>query len=92
MTKFLIEVPHEARKEACEEAVRIFQETGNHFMTNADWGCMDGEHKAWMLLSMDSKENVRNILPPAFRKQAKVVELVKFETEDLEKNVEMHEK
>ena len=90
MTKYLIEVPHDAKKEACREAVRIFQETGNHFMTNADWGCKDGEHKAWLLLNMDSKEVVRNILPLAFRQSAKIVELVKFETEDLEKNVEMH--
>lgn len=91
MTKYMVEVPHEAKKEACREAVRIFKETGNHFMTNADWGCMDGEHKAWLLLNMDSKEHVRNILPPAFRNSAKIVELVKFETEDLEKNVEMHD-
>jgi hypothetical protein len=90
MSKFLIEVPHEAKKEACMEAVRIFQETGNHFLTNADWGCMDGEHKAWLLLEIDSKSQANNILPPMFRNSAKIVELVKFETEDLEKNVEMH--
>lgn len=91
MAKFLIEVPHEAKKEACREAVHIFQETGNHFMANAEWGCMDGEHKAWLLLDIDSKAQAKSILPPAFRNSAKIVELIKFETEDLGKNMEMHD-
>ena len=91
MPKYLIEVPHEAKKEACEEAVRIFLETGSHFLTNADWGCNDGEHKAWFLLNIDNKAQAQNILPPAFRHSAKVIELVKFSTDDLEKNMEMHD-
>jgi len=87
MTKYLIEVPHEAKKEACEEAVRIFLNTGSHFLTNADWGCKDGEHKAWFILNTDSREEARNILPPALRHQAKVIKLIQFSTDDLEKNI-----
>ena len=90
MTKYLIEVPHEAKKEACQEAVRIFLDTGSHFLTNADWGCKDGEHKAWFILDIDSKDRARNILPPAFRHQAKIIKLIKFSTEDLEKNIRIH--
>ena len=91
MAKYLIEVPHEAKKEACEEAVRIFLNTGSHFLTNADWGCKDGEHKAWFILNTDSKEEAQNILPPAFRHQAKIVKLIKFSTDDLEKNIQYHD-
>jgi hypothetical protein len=90
MTKYLIEVPHDAKREACEEAVRIFLETGSHFLTNADWGCKDEEHKAWFILDIDSKDQARNILPPAFRHQAKIIELIKFSTEDLGKNIRIH--
>ena len=90
MTKYLIEVPHEAKKEACEEAVRIFLNTGSHFLTNADWGCKDGEHKAWFLLNIDSKEQARNIIPIAFRHQAKIVKLIKFSTDNLEENIQIH--
>ena len=90
MTKYLIEVPHEAKKEACEEAVRIFLNTGSHFLTNADWGCKDGEHKAWFILDIDSKDQARNILPPTFRQQAKIIKLIKFSTKDLGKNIRIH--
>jgi len=50
MEKYLIEVPHEATKAACVNAVRVFLQTGSHFLANADWGCHDGEHKAWLLV------------------------------------------
>ena len=50
MTRYLIEVPHENNKDACKQAVQAFMETGSHFMTNADWGCGDDEHKAWFVL------------------------------------------
>ena len=90
MTKYLIEVPHEAKKEACEQAVQIFLDTGSHFLTNADWGCKDGEHKAWMILNIDSKEQARNILPPAFRRQAKIIKLIKFSIDNLEDNKRYH--
>jgi hypothetical protein len=90
MTKYLIEVPHDAKREACEKAVRIFLKTGSHFLTNADWGCKDGEHKAWFILDIDSKDQARNILPPTFRQQAKIIKLIKFSTKDLGKNIRIH--
>jgi hypothetical protein len=52
-------------------------------MTNADWGCMDGEHTAWIIVEVDSKEQARSILPPAFRSQAKIVALNKFTLEQI---------
>ena len=55
MPRFLIEVPHDNTKDACMRAVKIFHETGSHFMTNADWGCADNEHKAWFVVELDSK-------------------------------------
>ena len=83
MTKYLIEVPHGEDKQACEEAIQIFLASGSHFITNADWGCMDGEHKAWMVVEVDSKVEAKYILPPAFRHQAKITSLVKFELDEL---------
>ena len=46
MTRFLIEVAHKNNKNACDQAVQASMATGSHFMTNADWGCGDDEHKA----------------------------------------------
>ena len=84
MGKFLIEVPHEEEVIACARVVEIFLKTGSHFVTHADWGCLDGEHKAWILVEGENKEEARRILPPAFRFQAKIVSLCKFSMEEIE--------
>ncbi len=64
MEKYLIEVPHEASKSACLNAVRVFLQTGSHFLANADWGCHDGEHKAWLLVEVENKGQANQIVPP----------------------------
>src|SRR6476660_4895919 len=78
MAKFLIEVPHESETIACARAAKVLLETGSHFLTHADFGCCDGVHKAWIVVDVDTKEEARNMLPPAYRKQASVVQLCKF--------------
>ena len=82
MARYLIEVPHADDKESCNQAVKAFMETGSHFMTNADWGCGDGEHKAWFVVELDSKDQARTILPPLFRENAKIIELQRFSPAD----------
>jgi hypothetical protein len=90
MTRYLIEVPHEDSKDACSQAVQAFMETGSHFMTNADWGCGDGEHKAWIVVDLDSKEQARMILPPLFRENAKIIKLQQFNVEAAEETIQKH--
>jgi len=90
MAKFLIEVPHEPEEMACARAVEIFLKTGSHFLTHADWGCFDGEHKAWIIIEVDSKEEARYILPPVYRSQAKIIELNKFTMEEIDQILRRH--
>jgi hypothetical protein len=90
MTRFLIEVPHENTKEACESAARVFMATGSHFMTNADWGCPDDEHKAWFIVDVDSKEEALAILPPLFRAHAKIITLQRFSPEEIDETMDQH--
>jgi hypothetical protein len=59
MAKYLIEVPHEANKTACFRAAQTLHKTGSHFLTNADFGCLDGEHKAWITVDVPDKESQR---------------------------------
>ena len=92
MPKFLIEVPHEGDERACALVVQIFLATGSHFLTHADWGYMDGEHSAWIIVEVDSKEEARSILPPAFRSQAKIVGLNKFTMEQIEEIMGRHQR
>lgn len=89
--RFLIEVPHEGTPEACVRAVEVFLKTGSHFLSRADWGCKDGVHKAWILVEVDSKDEARNIVPPLFRPQTKIVQLNTFTPKDIEGIRRQHE-
>ena len=90
MPKFFIEVPHEGTTQDCARAIDLFHRTGSHFLTHADWGCMDGEHKAWIMVEMDSRDEARAIVPPPYRADAKVVQLNAFTREDLDKILRKH--
>lgn len=90
MARFLIEVPHEAEERACALVVQIFLKTGSHYLTNAEWGCMDGEHKAWIIVEAESKENARIVLPPAFRSEARIVKLNRFTMEEIDEILVHH--
>ncbi len=83
MSKFLIEVPHGADKKACDQAIQVFLQTGSHFLTHAEWGCMDGEHKAWIIVEVETREDARYIVPPLFRQDAKIVQLTTFTSKDI---------
>ncbi len=90
MPRFLIEVPHEEEEVACAKVVQVFLSTGSHFLSHADWGCMDGEHKAWIIVDVETKEEARCILPPAFRAQARIVQLNYFTLEEMEAILRRH--
>jgi len=91
MTRFLIEVPHEEQEVACARAVETFLQTGSHFLVNADWGCSDGEHKAWMILEVESKEDAQLVLPPSLRPEARIVRLNKYTMQDAEESLRHHD-
>jgi hypothetical protein len=90
MAKFLIEVPHEPEERACALAIQILLKTGSHFLTNAEFGCFDGEHKAWVIIEEESKEEARRILPPVLRSKVKIVGLSKFTLEQIDEMLEHH--
>ena len=91
MPRFLIEVPHEEEVVSCARAIKVLLETGSHFLTKADFGCEDGVHKAWIVVDVDSKEEARNILPPAYRRQATIVALCKFGIKEVDELIRHHE-
>ena len=90
MARFLIEVPHERDEIACAQVAKIYLSTGSHFLANADWGCYDGEHKAWIIVDADSKEEARSVLPSAFHYQAKIVKLKRFTIEEIDEVLSHH--
>ncbi len=90
MARFLIEVSHDEEVASCIQVVQTFLQTGSHFLSNADWGCQDGEHKAWIIVDVDTKEEALCVLPPVFRSKAKIVKLNKFKMEDIDEMVRHH--
>lgn len=91
MAKFLIEVAHDADELTCAKAVEVFLKSGSHFLTHADWGCMDGEHKAWIVVDVDNKDEARAVVPPAFRSEAKVVQLNAFTLSEIGEFIRRYE-
>ncbi len=84
MGRFLIEVKQEAERVDCARVVEILLKSGSRLLMRADWGCMDGEHKAWIIAEVDSKEEAWSILPPSLQPRAKVVQLNYFTTEEID--------
>ena len=91
MPRFLIEVAHEEEEVACAKVVQVFLNTGSHFLSHADWGCRDGEHKAWIVVEVDSRDEALAIVPPAFRSQARVVQLNAFSMEQIQEILRQHQ-
>jgi hypothetical protein len=87
MGKFLIEVPHGDDTLSCVRAIQIFLTSGSHFLTHAEWGCEDGEHKAWLIVDVDSKESARQILPSSYRAEAKITGLSRFSMEQMDETL-----
>ena len=90
MEKFLIEVPHAGDKASCTRAVQVFLDSGSHFVTNAEWGCMDGDHKAWLIVEIENREAAMRLLPSGFRANAKIIKINKFTRKDMEEVIHDH--
>lgn len=90
MTRFLIEVPHEKTEQACNRAIDVFKATGSHFLSNADWGCHDNEHKAWMVVELDDKQQALSIVPPEFRSAARITEIERLSQANMESVAKEH--
>ena len=84
MPRFLIEVPHEEEIVACAKVVKVFLASGSHFLTHADWGCHDGDHRCWMIVDVADRREALGIVPPAFRAEARIVALGRFTMEEID--------
>ncbi len=60
-------------------------------MTNDDFGCLDGVHKAWFFMDASNKDEVLRVVPPAYRKDEKISQLNKFKLEDVVELLKHHE-
>lgn len=90
MPRFYIEIPHEADKVSCLKAIKVLMETGSHFLTNAEYGCLDNDHTARLIIELENKEQALMVIPRAYRENAKVVKLSTFDLEKVDRALELH--
>lgn len=84
MEKFLIEVKHGGDKSSCLLAIQSFLSSRSHYVSSVEWGCIEGEQKAWLILKTENKETAMKILPAAYRQNAKVTEIHKFTRKEID--------
>lgn len=83
MPRYLIELTHSDEHRACVLALQAIEQSGSHFMTNAEWGCADGVHSGWVVAELASREEALQLVPPQFRHEARIVELKQFTREKI---------
>jgi hypothetical protein len=91
MQRFLIEIPHADSKSECLKAIEIFKKTGSHYLVNADWGCPDGVHKAWLIIDAENKEDALAIVPPWYRESSKIITVDKLSINNIDDNLAHHQ-
>ena len=89
MANYLIEIPHSGNVIECRQVIKLFVTSGSHLLANAQWGCKDGVHKAWFIGDFESKDQALQVIPPLLKRNANIIELVKFNLDDVEKFVDL---
>lgn len=90
MAKYLIEISHEPEHSGCDRTVADFIDTGASEFAAADWGCLDNEHKAWLVIDAKNRDVVKKLIPPRYRPQSTIVQLSKFLLQDEDTFEEFH--
>lgn len=90
MPKFLVEVDHPEDIYACAQAIKVFLESGSHYLIHADWGCEDNIHKSWFTLEADDRDQALMVVPAQFRKHARAILLCKFSMPQINELLRLH--
>ena len=84
MPRFLIEIRHSDEYEGCVKALDAIVNFGSHLVTNAEFGCEDGEHAGWLIVEVDTRAEALQMIPPKLRDGARIVQLRKWTRAEIE--------
>lgn len=84
MEKYLIEIKNGGDKASCLRSIQSFLSSRSHYVTSAEWGCLEGEHKAWLIIKTNNPADALRIIPAAYRQHAKITQLHKFKTKEID--------
>ena len=87
MPRFLIELAHDDEHSACVRALQAIEQYGSHLMTHANWGCAQGVHAGYVIAETESRAEALLLVPPQFRREARIVEVKTFTREDIREMV-----
>ena len=88
MPQYMIQASHDPSPRECVRALNAFAKAGAHYLANANWGCLAGEHTAWIIVDADDDYQAQLMVPPVIRRAAQVTQLNKFTREQIQ---ELHE-
>jgi hypothetical protein len=78
MGKYLIEIKNGGDKTSCIRAIEAFLDSRSALVESVDWGCIEEERKAWLIIKTNSKQAALQVVPAAYRQNAKTTKLHKF--------------
>jgi hypothetical protein len=78
MDRFLVEIPHASDTASCNAAIKFFAESGSHYLTNADFGCEDGVHNAWLFVEAVDHDEAHLVAPPQYRDRTRVTRVKRY--------------
>jgi len=87
MEKFLIEIRNGGDRATCLRSIQSFLSSRSHFVTSVEWGCIEGEHKAWLIIKTGNREDAMRIIPAAYRQNAKITRLQKFTGKEIDETM-----
>ena len=87
MEKFLIEIKNGGDVASCLRSIQSFLSSRTHFVTSVEWGCLEGEHKAWLIIKTANRADALRIIPAAYRQNAKITKLHKFTGKEIDETM-----
>lgn len=79
--KYFISIPHS--QEDCMRAKDDFNDKSK-LLAKTEWGCMSGDHTAYLFVVAKNETEAKNMLPESMRDIAKIVKVNKFTTKQIE--------
>ena len=87
MEKYLIEIKNAGDHASCLRTIQSFLSTRSHYVTSVEWGCLEGEHKAWLIIKTGNSADALRIIPAAYRQHAKITRLHKFKGKEIDRAI-----
>ena len=83
MARYMIQTWHDETHTDCGRFKQSLLQAGAHFLANAEWGCRDGNHTAWLIIEAKDDKDARLIVPPVMRQSAVITRLSRFDFDEL---------